>query len=36
MLADVLEDEVDGKYYLKDEVVDKLLANGVKCAEGSV
>lgn len=36
MLADVLEDEVDGKYYLKDEVVDKLLANGVKGAEGSV
>lgn len=33
MLADVLEDEVDGKYYLKDEVVDKLLANGVKGAE---
>lgn len=36
MLSDVLEDEVDGKYYLKDEVVDKLLANGVKGAEGSV
>ena len=36
MLADVLEDEVDGKYYLKDEVVDKLLANGVKGAESSV
>lgn len=32
-LADVLEEKVDGKYYLKDEVVDKLLANGVKCAE---
>ena len=32
MLSDVLEDEVDGKYYLKDEVVDKLLENGVKCA----
>lgn len=31
-LADVLEDEVDGKYYLKDDVVDKLLANGVKGA----
>lgn len=36
MLSDVLEDEVEGKYYLKDEVVDKLLANGVKGAEGSV
>ena len=36
MLADVLEDEVDGKYYLKDEVVDKLLANGVKGAEKDV
>ena len=36
MLQDILEDEVDGKYYLKDEVVDKLLANGVKGAEGSV
>ena len=33
MLQDVLEDEVDGKYYLKDETVDKLLANGVKGAE---
>jgi DNA (cytosine-5)-methyltransferase 3A len=36
MLADILEDEVDAKYYLKDETVDKLLANGVKGAEGSV
>ena len=36
MLQDVLEDEVDGKYYLKDETVDKLLANWVKGAEGSV
>ena len=36
MLADVLEDEVDGKYYLKDEVVDKLLVNGVKGEKGSV
>lgn len=33
MLQDVLDDEVDRKYYLKDEVVDKLLANGVKGAE---
>lgn len=33
MLADVLEDEVDERYYLKAEVVDKLLANGVKGAE---
>lgn len=32
MLQDVLDDEVDRKYYLKDEVVDKLLANGVKGA----
>ena len=32
MLNDILEDEVDRKYYLKDEVVDKLLANGVKGA----
>ena len=32
MLQDILEDEVDGKYYLKDETVDKLLANGVKGA----
>ena len=32
MLQDILEDDVDGKYYLKDEVVDKLLANGVKGA----
>ena len=32
MLQDVLEDEVDGKYYLKDETVDKLLSNGVKGA----
>ena len=30
MLADILEDEVDSKYYLKDDVVDKLLANGIK------
>ncbi len=29
-LQDILEDEVDKKYYLKDEVVDKLLANGIK------
>ena len=33
MLEDVLEDEVDEKYYLKAETVDKLLANGVKGAE---
>lgn len=33
MLQDVLDDNVDRKYYLKDEVVDKLLANGVKGAE---
>lgn len=33
MLQDVLDDNVDKKYYLKDEVVDKLLANGVKGAE---
>lgn len=33
MLQDVLDDEVDRKYYLKDSVVDKLLANGVKGAE---
>lgn len=33
MLEDVLEDEVDKKYYLKDETVDKLLANGVKGAD---
>ena len=32
MLQDILEDEVDGKYYLKEETVDKLLANGVKGA----
>lgn len=32
MLQDVLDDEVDRKYYLKDETVDKLLANGVKGA----
>lgn len=32
MLQDVLDDEVDRKYYLKDSVVDKLLANGVKGA----
>jgi DNA (cytosine-5)-methyltransferase 3A len=32
MLQDVLDDNVDRKYYLKDEVVDKLLANGVKGA----
>lgn len=32
MLQDVLDDEVDRKYYLKDAVVDKLLANGVKGA----
>lgn len=32
MLQDVLDDDVDRKYYLKDEVVDKLLANGVKGA----
>lgn len=31
-LQDVLEDNVDRKYYLKDEVVDKLLANGIKGA----
>lgn len=31
-LQDVLEDEVDKKYYLKDEIVDKLLLNGIKCA----
>ena len=31
-LQDILEDEVDKKYYLKDEVVDKLLANGIKGA----
>lgn len=29
-LQDILEDEVDSKYYLKDDVVDKLLANGIK------
>ena len=29
-LQDILEDNVDRKYYLKDETVDKLLANGVK------
>lgn len=33
MLEDVLEDNVDKKYYLKDETVDKLLANGVKGAD---
>lgn len=33
MLEDVLEDDVDKKYYLKDETVDKLLANGVKGAD---
>ena len=33
MLQDVLDDDVDRKYYLKDSVVDKLLANGVKGAE---
>ena len=33
MLEDILEDEVDKKYYLKDETVDKLLANGVKGAD---
>lgn len=33
MLEDVLEDEVDEKYYLKPKVVDKLLANGVNGAE---
>ena len=33
MLQDILEDEVDGKYYIKDETVDKLLANGVNGAE---
>lgn len=31
-LQDVLEDEVDKKYYLKDEIVDKLLLNGIKGA----
>ena len=31
-LQDILEDDVDKKYYLKDEVVDKLLANGIKGA----
>lgn len=31
-LKDVLEDEVDKKYYLKDEIVDKLLLNGIKGA----
>lgn len=31
-LQDVLEDEVDKKYYLKDEFVDKLLLNGIKGA----
>lgn len=29
-LKDILEDEVDKKYYLSDDIVDKLLANGVK------
>lgn len=32
MLQDILDDDVDGKYFLKDETVDKLLANGVKGA----
>lgn len=31
-LQDVLEDDVDKKYYLKDEIVDKLLLNGIKGA----
>lgn len=32
-LEDILEDKVDEKYYLKQETVDKLLANGIKGME---